>query len=127
MQVNVEWVDARERLPEPGEPVAAATYGIWPQDFHDRDAAGEDYWLVRPMVFHEVYIPMTFTESEDDSEYYNCFVDSDGIVRYPPGRPRQEHVTHWAALPSLPGTSVHEAAGDEARSAFQRVGDHRSP
>ena len=122
MQVNVEWVDAHERLPQPGEPVAAATFGTWPHDFHDRSVAGEHYWLVRPMVFHDLYIPMTFRhESEDDSHYHDCFVDSDGIIRYPPGGPSEEHVTHWAALPFLPGLSVHVADGPEAGAALRRA------
>jgi len=84
VQVNVEWVDTHERLHHPGEPVAAATFGTWPHDFHDRSVAGEHYWLVRLMVFHDLYIPMTFQhQSEDESHYHDCFVDSDGIIRYP--------------------------------------------
>ncbi|MFI8194709.1 AQJ64_40280 family protein [Streptomyces sp. NPDC085946] len=122
MQVNMEWVDARERLPRPGEPVAAATFGTWPHDFHDRSVAGEHYWLVSPMVFHDLYIPMTFQhQSEDDSHYHDCFVDSDGIIRYPPGGPSEDHITHWAALPFLPGMSVHVAGGPEAGAALRRA------
>ncbi|MGK4907779.1 AQJ64_40280 family protein [Streptomyces albus] len=122
MQVNVEWVDARERLPEPGEPVATATFGTWPPDFHDQSVAGEDYWLVRPMVFHDLYIPASSQhESEDESHHHNCFVDSDGYIRYPPGGPSDDHITHWAALPFLPGLTTHVANGHEATAALARA------
>ncbi|GAA2286477.1 hypothetical protein GCM10010145_66490 [Streptomyces ruber] len=113
MQVNVEWVDARERLPESGAPVAAAVYGTYPPDFHDRPVAGEDYWLVMPMVF------MTHHIAEDESHHHDCFVDSDGVVRHPPGGPSEEHVTHWAALPPLPRMPVHHVGGAEARTALR--------
>ncbi|CAL9612861.1 hypothetical protein SUDANB58_05675 [Streptomyces sp. enrichment culture] len=136
IRANGEWVDARERLLRPGEPVAAATFGIWPDDFHDRSVAGDPYWLVRPMVFHDLYIPnipMTFQHrSEDDGHCHDCFVDSDGIVRYPPGGPGpdEDHVTHWAALPYLPGLSAHAADGPEAGAALRgarEAAGHRQP
>jgi hypothetical protein len=45
--------------------------------------------------------------TEDGTEYRDCFVDFDGIIRLPYGRPSAESVTHWAYLPTLPGMTVH--------------------
>ncbi|WP_327373647.1 AQJ64_40280 family protein [Thermomonospora echinospora] len=80
----MEWVDARERLPRDGMPVAAATSGRYPSnDADERDPdAGQDFWLVMPMYFTTHHI------AEDGREYRDCFVDSDRIVRLPYGRSR---------------------------------------
>ncbi|MFD2468848.1 AQJ64_40280 family protein [Amycolatopsis silviterrae] len=97
MDATVEWVDARERLPEDGIPVAAATSGTYP--------AGEAFWIVLPMRFAAHYV------AADGTEYRDCFVDSDLVVRLPHGRPGKEHVTHWAMLPPLPGLTVRQVLG----------------
>ena len=109
MDAVVEWVDARERLPRDGMPVAAATSGRYPPEAGQ--AAGEDFWLVLPMYFTTRHI------GEDGTEHRDCFVDSDRVVRLPYGRPCAEPVTHWAALPTLPGRGVHSVLGEEARAA----------
>ncbi|WP_133910911.1 AQJ64_40280 family protein [Streptomyces sp. NBC_00582] len=107
MDTTVEWVDVRERLPRSGTPVAAATTGRYPD--------GEEFWLVLPMHFTTLHF------AEDGTEHHDCFVDSDKVVRLPHGRPCDEPVTHWAALPTLPGTTVHHVLGDGVRTALQQA------
>ncbi|MFJ6605072.1 AQJ64_40280 family protein [Streptomyces lydicus] len=119
----VTWVDACERLPRSGTPVAAAITGRYPGD-RDPDseadtASGEEFWLVRPMVF------MTLHRSEDGAEHRDCFVDSDGIVRLPHGLASAETVTHWAELPTLPGGTTHLVLGKGVQSALQNAWDAR--
>ncbi|MFJ4631597.1 AQJ64_40280 family protein [Streptomyces sp. NPDC088847] len=99
LDVVVTWVDARGALPSSGTPVAAAITGRYPVDRDDgSDAAlGEEFWLVRPMYFATLHF------GEDGTEYRDCFVDSDGVVRLPYGLDSAETVTHWAELPTLPG------------------------
>ncbi|MFH8760505.1 AQJ64_40280 family protein [Streptomyces atroolivaceus] len=91
LNTAVTWVDARDRLPRSGTPVAAAITGRYPPDgVTDSDTAvGEEFWLVRPMHF------TTLHRSGDGAEHQNCFVDSDGIVRLPYGLTSAETVTHW--------------------------------
>lgn len=107
----VEWVDARERLPGSGVPVAAAITGRYQSE--SAAEPGQDFWLVRPMVF------VTHHIDEYGTEYRDCFADSDGVIRLPYGRPCHESVTHWARLPALPGMSVHQMLGEGVRSAIQ--------
>lgn len=114
MDVPVEWVDARERLPADGMPVAAAATGRYPTHPSDEES-GQDFRLVMPMRFAARYV------DEDGAEHRDCFIDSDRVIRLPYGRPCAEPVTHWAALPTLPGTSVHSVVGDGVRSARQHV------
>lgn len=111
----VTWVDARDRLPQSGTPVAAAITGRYPPDsLTEPDAElGEEFWLVRPMVF------MTQHWSEDGTEHRDCFVDSDGIVRLPYGLASAETVTHWAELPTLPGGTTHMVFGKDVQAALQ--------
>jgi hypothetical protein len=125
MRTEVEWVDVRERLPQEGVPVAAAIAGRFaPGDADECDpGAGQEFWLVRPMYFTTLHF------GEDGREYRDCFVDSDGIVRPPYGRDRDDPqgpddpqycddpISHWAELPTLPGTNVHYLVGEEARTA----------
>ncbi|MET8957440.1 AQJ64_40280 family protein [Streptomyces sp. NPDC004533] len=121
----VTWVDARERLPRSGTPVAAAITGRYPADSATQSAAdaadaadtasGEEFWLVRPMVF------MTLHWSEDGAQHRDCFVDSDGVVRLPYGRTSAESVTHWAQLPTLPGRTTHLVLGEDVQSALQNA------
>jgi hypothetical protein len=125
MDAVVEWVDARERLPRDrdGWPVAAAITGFYPPDdpeapgypFDDPQDTELEFWLVRPMYFTSHHI------ADDGTEYDDCFVDSDGVVRLPYGRPCDEPVTHWAALPTLPGMTVHGVLGAEARTALRNI------
>nr|WP_189178540.1 hypothetical protein [Microbispora rosea] len=48
---------------------------------------------------------------------------SDGVIRLPYGRENDDPqvcddpITHWAALPTLPGTTVHHLMGEEAKTA----------
>ncbi|WP_435244219.1 AQJ64_40280 family protein [Streptomyces sioyaensis] len=119
----VTWVDARERLPRSGTPVAAAITGRYPADrgveseseAEADTALGEEFWLVRPMTF------TTLHWSEDGAEHRDCFVDSDGVVRLPYGLSSAETVTHWAALPTLPGGMTHAVLGGDARPALQNA------
>ncbi|KAA6224000.1 amine oxidase [Streptomyces albofaciens JCM 4342] len=119
MRAAVEWVDARERLPRDGMPVAAAITGRYPPDSDAESgsaaAAGEEFWLVMPMYFTTRHI------GEDGAEHRDCFVDSDRVVRLPygRGRPCAEPVTHWAELPALPGMTVHHVLGDGVEAALQ--------
>ncbi|QFG21536.1 AQJ64_40280 family protein [Actinomadura sp. WMMB 499] len=119
MRAEIEWVDARERLPEDGVPVAAATSGRYAFDDADehRPDDGQVFWLVMPMVFIRRHF------AEDGREYRDCFVDSDRIVRFPSGRGTDDPVTHWAELPTLPGTSVHYTVGEEAETALANALD----
>ncbi|MFE2499079.1 AQJ64_40280 family protein [Streptomyces scopuliridis] len=109
----VTWVDARDRLPRSGTPVAAAITGRYPPDSvpESDTALGEEFWLVRPMYF------TTLHWSEDGAEHRESFVDSDGIVRLPYGLTCAETVTHWAELPTLPGGTTHVVLGKDAWGA----------
>jgi hypothetical protein len=113
MDAVVEWVDAREKLPRPGYPVAAAVSGRYPAE--PGEASGQDFWLVLAMYFTDRHI------AEDGTEYRDCFVDSDRVIRLPYGRPGAEPVTHWAYLPALPGMTVHGTFGEDARTALRNA------
>jgi hypothetical protein len=115
LNTEVTWVDARERLPRSGTPVAAAITGRYPPDGGDESdtASGEEFWLVRPMVFTTLHF------GEDRAEHRDCFVDSDGIVRLPYGLASEETVTHWAELPTLPGGTTHFRLGEAVQPALQ--------
>lgn len=104
MHTRVTWVDARDGQPGDGVPVAAAITG--------RYWSGERFWLVRPMYFTTRHF------GEDGTEHRDCFVDSDGYVRLPYGRADDDTVTHWAELPTLPGTTTHALVGEEVRPAL---------
>ncbi|WP_037843846.1 AQJ64_40280 family protein [Streptomyces sp. NRRL F-5126] len=106
----VTWVDARERLPEPGMPVPAAITGRYPAQ-PGTPPPGEEFWLVRPMVFTDRYF------TEDGTEHRDCFFDSDGVVRLPYGLDSEETVTHWSELPTLPGGTTHLVLGDDVQPA----------
>ena len=113
MDAVVEWVDVREGLPRNGAPVAAAVSGRYPPE--PGEPVGEDFWLVLPMYFTARHF------GEDGTEYRDCFVDSDRVVRLPYGRPCAEPVTHWAELPALPGMDVRQVLGEGARTAVRGV------
>ncbi|MFD9443762.1 AQJ64_40280 family protein [Streptomyces sp. NPDC060006] len=119
LNTTVTWVDARDRLPRSGTPVAAATTGRYPADSETEPdtALGEEFWLVRPMYF------TTRHRSEDGAEHRDCFVDSDGIVHLPYGLASAETVTHWAELPTLPGGMTHLVLGKDVQPALQNVWD----
>ncbi len=114
----VTWVDARDRLPRSGMPVAAAITGRYPADGDaEGDAAlGEEFWLVRPMYFTSLHF------GADGTEHRDCFVDSDGVVRLPYGLDSAETVTHWAELPTLPGEMTTRAVlGEGVQAALRRA------
>ncbi|GAA4095803.1 MULTISPECIES: AQJ64_40280 family protein [Actinomadura] len=124
MRAEVEWVDVRDRVPRDGIPVAAAISGRYRSNDADEGDpyAGQEFWLVRPMYYTTLHI------AEDGREYRDCFVDSDGVVRPPYGRKGTdlltdsiEPVTHWAELPTLPGTTVHHMVGEEAKAAREHA------
>jgi hypothetical protein len=113
----MKWVDARTRLPRDRTAVLGATTGRYPgEPSSDPDSAdGLDFWLVLPMYF------LTYYVNKDGTEYHNCFVDTDSVVRLPYGRPCAEAVTHWTELPTLPGTNVHQVLGDGVRAALSKA------
>lgn len=52
LNARTTWIDARERLPRDGVPVAAAITGRYPADSAESENAAEEaFWLVRPMHF----------------------------------------------------------------------------
>ncbi|MEU6057417.1 AQJ64_40280 family protein [Streptomyces sp. NPDC047097] len=110
LNTTVTWVDARDRRPDDGAPVAAAITGRYPPD---DSGSGESFWLVRPMVYTTRHI------AEDATHHLDCFVDSDGVVRLPYGGGSEETVTHWAALPALPGGTAHAVLGDGVEEALR--------
>ncbi|MEU6486357.1 AQJ64_40280 family protein [Streptomyces sp. NPDC046887] len=117
LNTTVTWVDARAHRPDDGAPVAAAITGHYPPP--DDSGSGESFWLVRPLVYTTHHI------AEDGTHHLDCFVDSDGVVRLPYGGGSEETVTHWAALPALPGGTGHVVLGGEVGPALRRVWDAR--
>lgn len=116
LQASVTWVDVRERFPEIGMPVAAAITGRYPAEGDDGDrASGEEFWLVRPMYYTDRY------ETPDGITHHHCFVDSDEVVRFPYDRDSDDSVTHWAELPTLPGTDTHFLGGQDVGPALRRA------
>ncbi|MFF0013098.1 AQJ64_40280 family protein [Streptomyces sp. NPDC005374] len=114
LNTQTTWIDAREGLPRDGVPVAAAITGRYPADSAEpENAVGEAFWLVRPMYFTTRHF------SEDGTEHWDCFVDSDGCVRLPYGRADDDTVTHWAELPTLPGRATHLVLGEGVQPALQ--------
>lgn len=94
-------------------PVAAEISGGYRAE--PGEASGQDFWLVLPMCFTNRHI------TEDGTEYRDCFVDFDGIIRLPYGRPHAESVTHWVYLPTLPGMTVHSTLGQDAQTALRNA------
>jgi hypothetical protein len=93
--------------------VAAATAGRYRPE--PGEATGQAFWLVLPMYFTDRHI------TEDGTGYHDCFVDYDGVIRFPYGGPSAETVTHWAELPRLPGHDVHSILGEDAKAAVQNA------
>jgi len=122
METTVEWIRADERLPGDGAGIVAAVTGRYPGEPDDDDPDsldGQEFWLVLPTYFRRVH-PV-----EDTGEIIeNCFYDSDGVIRFPVGRPTDEEVvTHWAEMPNLPGLDVQRVFGDDVRPALRAVTD----
>jgi hypothetical protein len=117
LNTTVTWVDVRERLPRVGYPVAVAITGRYPSQVTDGSgrAVRERFWLVRTMYFTDEHL------AEDGAVYSDCFVDSDGVVRYAYGPDSDDSVTHWAELPTLPGEATHLLLGDDVRPALRKV------
>ncbi|MCS0636805.1 amine oxidase [Streptomyces sp. LP05-1] len=119
LDTTVTWVDARERLPRRGgTPVAVATTGRYPPESAAEleTGVGEEFWLVRPMVFATLHF------AADGTEQRNCFVDSDG---YAYDLDSDEVVTHWAELPALPGRAAHLVLGEDVQPALRDARDAR--
>jgi hypothetical protein len=95
--------------------VSRGRSGIGPLPGRAREASGQDFWLVLPMYFTDRHI------TEDGTEYRDCFVDFDGVIRMPYGRLSAESVTHWAYLPLLPGMTVHSTLGEDAQTALRNA------
>ncbi|MER7776029.1 AQJ64_40280 family protein [Streptomyces sp. NPDC096191] len=121
LHTTVTWVDVRERLPRAGHPVAAAITGRYPAEA-TADAATarrQEFWLVRTMYFTDRH------HTEDGEVHSDCFVDSDGVVRFPHDPDSDDSVTHWAELPTLPGEATHLLLGDDVRPALRRAWNMR--
>ncbi|SFJ41735.1 hypothetical protein SAMN05421835_105157 [Amycolatopsis sacchari] len=117
MKTTVEWISVDERLPHDGAAVCAAVTGRYPPDEYDPEPGeGLEFWLVLPMYFRTVH-PV----EETGEIVENCFVDPDYVVRLPFGGESDETVTHWTALPCLPGTDVHQILGEGVRPALHAV------
>ncbi|MGF1344236.1 AQJ64_40280 family protein [Streptomyces flavovirens] len=115
LKATVTWTDVREALPREGVPVAAAITGRYPAGSEDGDAApGEEFWLVATMYF----TPRHFDNGEVTRD---CFVDSDGVIRFPCTPGSDGGVTHWAELPTLPGTRTHFLGGEEVGPALRNA------
>ncbi|WP_458247161.1 AQJ64_40280 family protein [Streptomyces sp. MAI_2237] len=113
---KVTWIDARDRLPRDGVPVAVAVTGRYPaESAESENVLGEAFWLVRPMYFTKRHF------SEDGREHRDCFVDSDGYVHLPYGLADDDTVTHWAELPTLPGMMTHLVLGVDVQPALQNA------
>ncbi|MFJ3188958.1 AQJ64_40280 family protein [Streptomyces halstedii] len=118
LRATVTWVDVREGLPEIGVPVAVAITGRYPaRDGDGESVPREEFWLVRTMYFTDWY------RSEDGVTHHDCFVDSDEVVRFPYDPDSDDSVTHWAQLPTLPGTETHFLAGQDVGPALRAVWD----
>lgn len=109
MKAAIEWIGVGDGLPGDSASVLAAVTGRYPD--------GQQFWLVLPMFFRRLH-PV----EETGEVLENCFVDPDYIVRFPPGGPSAETVTHWADLPNLPGATVGEILGDGVEDALRRAG-----
>ncbi|WP_306214751.1 AQJ64_40280 family protein [Actinoplanes sp. RD1] len=96
----ITWIDARQENPPDGRLVLAAVTGRYPSG----EEPGEDFWLVIAAHFRSSS-PVEGTDRVVRDRYW----DSDGVIRKvygsAPGEPLEE-VTHWAALPSLPGQAA---------------------
>ncbi|SDD46475.1 AQJ64_40280 family protein [Auraticoccus monumenti] len=104
--VTTVWVDARREHPRDGDLVLAAITGRYPARQGEAPSSEQDFWLVLPMHFRQVH-PV-----EDSEEVlHEVYRDADGVVRRPLGAGSAEEVTHWAALPSLPGIDASELLG----------------
>jgi hypothetical protein len=123
MKATIEWVSVKDRFPDDGYSVAAAVTGRYRVDHCDPPApiSGEEFWLVLHMYFRREH-PV----EETGEIIENCFVDADYVVRDPLGGSTDELVTHWAYLPTLPGTDVHRLLGDDVQPAIRAAfGDRR--
>lgn len=82
LHTTVTWVDVRERLPRAGHPVAAAITGRYPAEATADPATArrQEFWLVRTMYFTDRH------HTETGGVHRDCFVDSDGVVRFPTTR-----------------------------------------
>ncbi|RDD87028.1 DUF551 domain-containing protein [Streptomyces parvulus] len=115
MNTTVTWVDVRDRLPRVGHPVAAAITGRYPAEAGT--GRREEFWLVRTMYFTDRH------HGEDGAVHRDCFVDSDGEVRFPYAPDSDGSVTHWAELPTLPGAATRLLLGEDVAPALRRAWD----
>ena len=113
----IHWVDARRRHPGDGQLVLAAITGRYPPAPGRSPSADDDFWLVLPMHFRAVH-----PADRGDQVLRDCYLDADRIVRFPYGSGRGgEEVTHWAALPGLPGRAVAQIVGAAVGPALAAV------
>ncbi|WP_203605528.1 AQJ64_40280 family protein [Streptomyces sp. SID8014] len=116
LRAMVTWVDVREGRPEIGMPVAVAITGRYPAEDDDGGrASGEAFWLVRTMYYTDWF------RTEDGVTHHDCFVDSDEVIRFPYDPESDDSVTHWAELPTLPGTKTHFLGGDDVAPALRHA------
>ncbi|GAA2520557.1 AQJ64_40280 family protein [Winogradskya humida] len=105
----ITWIDARLENPPDGVPVLAAVTGRYPAD-------EGDFWLVMALHFRSVH-PVEGTDQVIRDRYW----DSDQVTRKPYDPVSKEGVTHWAALPPLPGAPTSLLMGAPVASALAAV------
>ncbi|MET9695925.1 AQJ64_40280 family protein [Streptomyces sp. NPDC006529] len=110
MTVELQWIDARDDLPENGSGVLAAVAGRYAQ------GPASDFWVVLPMRFLARHV-----SGPDGRAVHDCFVDRAAAVRFPYTAAARgaEGVTHWAYLPALPGTARNHLVGHTVAPSLQ--------
>ena len=108
MEVTTTWHDARRTTPRDGDLVLAAVTGRYRPEPGERPSPEQDFWFVFPMHFRRVH-PVEGT----DRVVRDRYLDADRVVRRAAGTEGDEDelVTHWAALPTLPGIGALELTG----------------
>ncbi|MEK8142858.1 AQJ64_40280 family protein [Streptomyces sp. M10(2022)] len=107
--------DAADRLPG-----RSGDHGRYPVQSGESDTAlGEEFWLVKTMYFTDRH------QAEDGVMHYDCFVDSDDVVRFSYDPSSRDSVTHWTELPTLPGGTAHFLAGEDVRPALRNAWNAR--
>jgi len=89
LTTNLTWYRPAEQLPKNHACVLGAMSGTY-QD-------GSPFRVVLPMFFFE-----QFPDDATGSVFENCFVDDDGILRFPIPTDGYETIDYWMNLPPYP-------------------------
>lgn len=106
MNTTVTWINARRHHPRDGDLVVAAITGRYPGEIGEVPSSDNDFWLVLPGHFRHMH-----RVEETGDIIWDCYRDADGVIRKAYGSGTAEEVTHWAALPPLPGLRESEVLG----------------